>query len=197
MQFSQAQLDQILGVVVYDHTDDVKQMLRDNGISLPENVSQNEVAVAFLKGIKDSEPFRNYLSDYLTGMVQYEAEKSFVSQSGQYYNVSRSLDDTQTQNTTAEKQKSAFSQLFTGDNLSNLFNTGLTVLSTKLTEKSKAESEKRVLEAKQLELQKAAYEAQKAASEAKKGISTFGVIMIILGVAGLVIGSYFIFRKKK
>lgn len=185
MQFSQAQLDQILGVVVYDHTDDVKQMLRDNGISLPENVSQNEVTVAFLKAIKDSEPFRNYLSDYLTGMVQYEAEKSFVSQPGQYYNA------------TETEKKSAFSQLFTGDNLSNLFNTGLTVLSTKLTEKSKAESEKRVLEAKQLELQKAAYEAQKAASEAKKGISTFGVIMIILGVAGLVIGSYFIFRKKK
>lgn len=100
----------------------------------------------------------------------------------------------------ATKTNSALSGLLTGNNLSNLFNTGLNVLSTTVSAKSNQKLADTALQIEQAKTMQAAYLAGGGYGSTLPGagMSTGAKVAIgvlVLGVLGTV--TYFIVRKKK
>lgn len=78
-EIPQNQLDQLLAYVLDQRTDNIRELLVRNGYAQANDLSKADLQIVFLGAIKDSEPFRNDVSAYLTGLVQDKA-LSFVQQ---------------------------------------------------------------------------------------------------------------------
>ncbi len=210
---SQKQMDIVLGHVIVNNLDDVRELLKRNGFKDVYSLDDNDVKIAFLKGIKDSPGFRADVADYLTGMIQYEGgqQTNFVNQPDGFLNVvsyadsmsadtgsagSGTTSTTTTTPTTTTPKTSLFGSLLSSQNLNSILNAGLDVVSTKLKADSLSKTEQLALQQKQLELQIAQTNALSNPAAAKSsGMAWWGWLLIILGVGGLI--TFIVIKSKK
>ena len=216
--FPQKRMDDVLAYVLGNRINDVRQLLVNNGVVGAGSFSDQQVRVAFLKAIKDSESFRSNLASYLTSLVQEESTASFVDQPGMSFVQQPTLDFTMntsalgsaaaaaasgttttatTTPTTTSKTSfwSTIGGLASKDNLQTIFNTGLNVAATSLTAKANKESEERALQLEAIRLQQIQAQKELAATE-KKGLSTGAWIGIVLGIAAIVTVIVIVKKKK-
>ncbi len=221
MQIPKNRLDEVIAHMFKYNMPGVRSLLSNNGVNT-DGMSDKNAQIAFLKAIKDSEPFRQSASAFMADLVQTQATfiaqplLGFVNQPQLNYVDNAHLNETGPSNesgfdytapattstpTTTEKTKSSFWSTLGGlaskENLQSLFNTGLNVTSTSLQNKANKESEERALELERLRLQQ--IQAQKELSQSGGGskMSTGAIIGIVAGgllVVGLVIWAV---RKKR
>jgi len=191
-------MDRLLSTVLKNHTEEVRALLINNGITGADGMGKADLQIAFLKAVKDSASFRADASRFLTSLVQAQS----ANFSGSYLNLGiwEGEDDIPADNNpiptkaaTDTKAKSSFWDSLAGvastDNLNKLFGTGLDTLSNSLKAKANRQSEERALELERLRLEQ--LNVQKDIQSGGgilpgSGMSLGAKIAIGVGVAGVV-----------
>jgi hypothetical protein len=210
--------------------DSIIALLRKHGVIIDQSYDDPAITIAVLKAVGTSPRFRGDLSKLMAdaasegkksftgreGFFQFTGREGFFGFTGKegFFNFgptdeelagatsasSNTGGSTTTSTTSATKTNSALSGLLTGNNLSNLFNTGLNVLSTTVSAKSNQKLADTALQIEQAKTMQAAYLAGGGYGSTLPGagMSTGAKVAIgvlVLGVLGTV--TYFIVRKKK
>lgn len=209
-QLPKKQFDLFLADVMKNHMEDVRQLMFANGFDT-SGISDEDVKIAFLKAIKDSESFRNSAASFMAQLAQYKANFTGGYLNVLTDNIDQSTVDShiasvtgQTSTNISSGSTSSFWQTLGGvantDNLNKLFGVGLNALSAKLTANANKDSEQRALELERLRLQQLQTQQQIQQSGGTKtpgkGLSTGAWVGIGLGSA-LLIGTVIYLAVKK
>lgn len=191
-------MDEVVAFAMTKDVEGIRAMLIRNGVNA-SNYTTQQVQIAFLKAIKDSQSFRDDLSSYMANTVQ----KSFVSQPQLGYvsepvngfvnepmlnavttlsDISSGIEDRPavsstpsitTSSATSTTTKTSFwdtlGSLASKDNLQSLFNTGLTATSAALQNKANKDSEERALELERIKLEQIQAQKDLEAQKANSG----------------------------
>lgn len=202
--FSQQDFEKLLAEFMRSQPDMV-YLLNNSGVYVPKDTPMKDVQISFLRAIKDSTRFRESVADYMARSIA-QNKLSFAGAADAYLNFdiasatgSTTINPNYTTGGTSTGTPSSsssssssgggfWSTLFSGQNVSNLLNTGLTAVSTSLTSKANKESEQRALESQRLQIE--ALQAQQqlaatqgaAAAQQKKGMPGWGWALIGVGV---------------
>lgn len=214
--FTQQDFEKVLANFMKSQPDMV-YLLNTAGVYTPTNTPINDVQISFLRAIKNSSRFRQSVADYM-GKAINQGTLNFAGADDAYLNdigsaigvttinpnyASQNLGKTDTSGSAPASSGSSnssssgsgggfFSTVFSGQNVSNLLNTGLTALSTSLTAKANQGTEERALQSQQLSIQQLQAqqqlaEAQAAAASAqKKGMPGWGWVLIGVGALAMV-----------
>lgn len=201
-EFSQKDFEKILAEFMRSQPDMV-YLLNNSGIYVPKDTPIKDVQISFLRAIKDSTRFRQSVADYMANSIS-KNKLSFAGADDAYLNfdiasatgsttINPNYATTGTTSTGTSTSSSSsgggwLSSVFSGQNVSNILNTGLGALSTSLTSKANKESEQRALESQRLQIE--ALQAQQqlaatqgaAAAQTKKGMPGWGWALIGIGV---------------
>jgi len=199
---AQDAIQEAIGLAVFQDRDMLIAMLRKNGASIDDDISdENLIKVTYL-AIAKSNGFKRDFSDYLVGnfseeTLNYVDEEEFFNGDGDK-KAARKLKKTKKADIRAEKGGStvgkALGKVATPENINSLVNAGINVLSTKLTAKA---DQKSIQDATNLAAQK----SQQALAEAKlaeqkaagrKWIVPVAIVGVLL-IGGVI---YFVTRKK-
>lgn len=186
-------------------------LLKKHGVAIDSGYSDQEIIVGLLQAIRSSKRFRDDLAPVLAGVVSKSmASFTGAAESGAfYYNVDgeapggdpggvhSGINDVINGGNSSTVKKPGF---FSGANLTNLFNTGLSVLSTTLANKSNQQLANTALQIEQEKTKQSALAGivGKGAAGTNPGMSTGAKIAIALGILTILgLGAYFLFFKKK
>lgn len=212
-EFSQNDFEKLLANFMSSQPDMV-YLLNMSGLYVPKDTPIKDVQLKFLKAIKDSTRFRQSVADYMAKSMS-ENKLSFAGADDSYLNdIGNTLGITtinpnyasgtfSSSGTTPATNQSTpsnssgggtgfWSTVFSGQNVSNILNTGLTALSTSLTSKANQSSEQNALAAKQLDIQNLQAQQQLAATQAaanaakSKGMPGWGWALIGVGALAMI-----------
>lgn len=200
-----------IGYMLNDDRDELISLLRQNGVTINDNVSNDDLLNMTYVAIGNSIQFRRDLAKYLDAEAKDENSLNYVEE-GFFNNDGRRADRIAKRNTNVNLRKSEsnpkgktksgllLGQLGTQDNVQAAINTGLGILSSKLTAKA---DQKSIAAATQLATEKskqALAEAEAADKKAKAGQATKKwVVPVVIGVSviALVVGLVIYMRKRK
>lgn len=193
----------LLGAFLNNNQAEAIRLLQINGIDISKSASTKTVYTAFLKGLKDNEPFRNQVSQILASRV-VKNQMGFIAQPMLNLFGEEEVQSMQPAAQPAGKEDSgsfwsSLGKVFSPDLIQAGIKTGLNSISTSMQAKANSSSEQNALELERLRLQQ--IQAQTEANKAKgasEGFPTWGkVVLGIVGVGALVTIVVVIVRKKK
>lgn len=208
--FSQQDFEKLLANFMRSQPDMV-YLLNTSGVYIPKDTPMKDVQISFLKTIKDSTRFRQSVADYMARSIS-ERKLSFAGADDAYLNdigdllgvnkidpgyststASQATGTASSGSTSSTKSGTSwFGQVFSGENVGNILNTGLTALSTSLTSKANKDTEQRALESQRLQIE--ALQAQQqlaatqgaAAAQQKTGMPGWGWALIGVGALAMI-----------
>lgn len=200
---AQESIQESIGLAVFQDRDKLIAMLRKNGASIDENISDDNLIKVTYLAVAKSSGFKKDFSDYLVG--QFTEEQVGYVDDTDFFNVNAEKKAARatkkTARTTARKEAGgskvglALKKVGTEENISALVNTGLGVLANKLTAKADKESIQAATELASKKSQQALAEAQLQEQKAKSKKWVIPVVIGGLVVIGAIV--YFVTRKKK
>lgn len=254
---------QTMGHLMHNYRDNIVGLLKEDGYNISNLDSDEKIRVTMLDAVKTSEGFRNRITELVTGVQQYEAEKGgdktlsslFSNMSGQLENnpgninrlfsttrsqqyqtfnngagavledvnndtvdngnwwdfnyqtgdyLGNSTPATTTTNNTSNSSSSSggfLSGLFSGSNLTNLINSGLSYLSGSLNAKNQQAANQTAAQVAAYQAAAAQAQAQAAIAAAQSKSATPGwVLPVVIGLPlsiGAVIIVIYLVKKKK
>lgn len=203
MGFDQSKFDQLLADFIHSQKQQVRNLLKINGVLVPMSMSNRDVDIAFLTAIRDSPNFRSQVATALES--HYKTKTSDFVDNSQYLNAVDAepwLGGTTTTTTTAPtptpKKTSFFGSIFTPELVSTGIKTGLDTLSTTTKAKADAASQQNALELERIKLQQIQAQGDANKAGAASGMSTGAKIAIWIGGI-LVVGTvaWLVYRNMK
>lgn len=196
---AQSSIQDAIGYAVHEDRDGVINLLRKNGASIDESISdENLIKVVYL-AIAKSNGFKKDFSDYLIGkfaedQVNY-VEEEFFNLTKEERLAARKQKQTLRKEAGGSKVGKALGSVATSENISALVNTGLGVLSKKLTAKADQQS---IKDATNLAAQQSQQALNQTKLEEQRAASRKWIVPVVIGGV-LVIGAviFFVIRKKK
>ncbi len=200
---AQDAIQEAIGIAVLNDRDVLISILRKNGASIDDGISDNNLIKVTYLAIAKSNGFKKDFSDYLVGQfneeqVGYVDDTDFFNADAQK-KAARAAKKTTRATTRKEAGGSkvglALRKVGTEENISSLVNAGLGVLSNKLTSKADKQSIQAATELASKKSEQALAEAklQEEKSKTKKWIVPVAILGVIL-IGGII---YFVTRKKK
>lgn len=193
-------IQESIGLAVFQDRDKLIALLRKNGASIDENISDDNLIKVTYLAVAKSSGFKKDFSDYLVGSfseetMNYVDEQTFFNQTGGTPTTDKKKSGIFAKKEGGSKVGNALRKVGTEENIGALVNTGLGVLANKLTAKADKES---IQAATQLAAQKSQQALAEAQLQEQKAKSKKWVIPVVIGgvvVIGAII--YFVTRKKK
>jgi hypothetical protein len=194
---AQATIQEVVGLVVFEDKQGLINLLRKNGATIDDNISdENLIKVTYL-AIAKSNGFKKDFSTYLVG--KFSEEKVEYVADGEFFNFGEDGDKKKS-GLFAKKEGgsgvgNALRKVGTEENINSLVNTGLGILSKKLTAKADQQS---IKDATELASKKSEQALAEANLQAQKSASKKWVVPVVIASV-LVVGAviYFVIRKKK
>lgn len=201
-----------IGYMLVDDRDDLINLLRQNGVNVDDNVSDDDLLNMTYVAIAKSTQFKRDLAKYLDAQSKGETTLNYVNE--EFFNGNGDGKAKRKANRTAKvttrkteanpsgKSKAGLllGQIGTSDNIQAAINTGLGVLSSKLTAKA---DQKSIANATALAAERskaAAAEALAADRKAEAGLATKKwVVPVVIGVSviAVVVGIVIYMKKRK
>jgi len=202
-----------IGYMLVDDRDDLINLLRQNGVNVDDNVSDDDLLNMTYVAIGKSTQFKRDLAKYLDAQSKGETTLNYVDE--EFFNndgktkkqikIEKKQTRINTRKTEANptgKSKAGLllGQIGTQENIQAAINTGLGVLSSKLTAKA---DQKSIADATTLAAERskaAAAEALAADRKAEAGLATKKwVVPVVIGVSviAVVVGLVIYMRKRK
>lgn len=198
---AQDTIQEAIGLAVLNDKDVLISLLRKNGASIDDSISDKDLIKVTYLAIAKSNGFKKDFSNYLVGSfseetANYVDEEDFFNQTGKEKREAK-----KTKRTEKRQEKGgstvglALRKVGTEENISSLVNAGLGVLSNKLTSKADKQSIQAATElaAKRSEQALAEAQLQEKKAQSKKWIVPVAIVGVLL-IGGIV---YFVTRKKK
>jgi cobalamin biosynthesis Mg chelatase CobN len=197
--------------MVYEDRDELINLLRQNGVVVNDNVSDDELLTMTYVAIGKSTQFKRDLAQYLELESRDEASLNYVSE--QFFNQDgkqskklvrqenrlkkRETRKTDVNPTGKSKAGQAVAEIGTKENIQAAINTGLGVLAQKLTSKADRDSINAATNLAVERSKQAAIEAQ--AEDKKSSAKAKWVVPVVIGVAVIAIagGIFYFMRRKK
>lgn len=211
-EFSQQDFEKLLAEFMRSQPDMV-YLLNTSGLYVPKDTPIKDVQIKFLKAIKDSTQFRQSVADYMARSISENrlsfagADESYLNDIGDILGVNKINPDyasgtastagtssltTSSGSTSSSGGTGFWGTVFSGQNISNILNTGLTAVSTSMTAKANKDTEQRALESQRLQIE--ALQAQQqlaatqgaAAAQKSKGMPGWGWALIGVGALAMI-----------
>ena len=200
-----------IGYMLVDDRDDLINLLRQNGVNVDDNVSDDDLLNMTYVAIGKSTQFKRDLAKYLDAQSKGETTLNYVDEgffNGDGKKATRQAKKTtkvtarKTEANPTGKSKAGLllGQIGTQENIQAAINTGLGVLSSKLTAKA---DQKSIADATTLAAERskaAAAEALAADRKAEAGLATKKwVVPVVIGVSviAVVVGIVIYMKKRK
>lgn len=199
-----------IGYMLVDDRDDLINLLRQNGVNVDDNVSDDDLLNMTYVAIGKSTQFKRDLAKYLDAQSKGETTLNYVDEEFFNGDGKATRQAKRTTKVTARKTEAnptgkskaglLLGQIGTSENIQAAINTGLGVLSSKLTAKA---DQKSIADATALAAERskqAAAEAKAADSKAEAGLATKKwVVPVVIGVSviAVVVGLVIYMKKRK
>ena len=210
-------IEKSIGYMLYQDRDDLITLLRQNGVNVRDNVSDDDLLTMTYVAIGKSTQFKKDLAKYLDAQAKGETTLNYVDE--EFFNLfggKKKADGTtppkKTKVSGADKQKAriteanptgkskagqALAEIGTKENIQAAINTGLNILSQKLTAKG---DQKSIADATALasERSRAAIAEAEAADKKAQGTKKW-VVPVVIGVSvvAIVVGIVIYMKRNK
>lgn len=199
-----------IGYMLVDDRDDLINLLRQNGVNVDDNISDDDLLNMTYVAIGKSTQFKRDLAKYLDAQSKGETTLNYVDEEFFNGDGKATRQAKRTAKVTARKTEAnptgkskaglLLGQIGTQENIQAAINTGLGVLSSKLTAKA---DQKSIADATTLAAERskqAAAEALAADRKAEAGLATKKwVVPVVIGVSviAVVVGLVIYMKKRK
>lgn len=208
---AQSLIEKSIGLMVYEDRNELIDLLRQNGVSVSDNVSDDELLTMTYVAIGKSNQFKRDLAQYLERESRDEDSLNYVSE-GFFNNDGKPSKKATRVQKTADKRKArvtefnptgkskagqAIAEIGTKENIQAAINAGLNILSQKLTSKADRQSINAATNLAVERSNQAIVEAE--AADKKATARRKWVVPVVIGVSVLAIavGIFFYMRKNK
>lgn len=209
---AQSLIEKSIGYIVNDNREDLIELLRQNGVNVNDDVSNEDLIAMTYVGIARSNQFKRDFARYLDAEARDEENDNYVDE--EFFNgdgktkkdIKKERKDARKQSRKSETNPTGKSkagllmgQIGTGENIQAAINTGLGIVAQKLTSKA---DQKSIQDATQLAAAKSIQAQREAEAQDKKaqaGAATRKwVVPVVIGVVvvAAVVG-FIIYTKRK